>query len=295
MSGSGALHAHLAGGRTTVARCWLVTRPDGERFGFTDHDRDLSFDGVTFRADTGLSARALSQATGLAVDNTEAMGALSDAALREEDIAAGRFDGAEVVAWFVNWADVAARRVMFRGHIGEIRRGAGAFHAELRGLTEGLNQPLGRVFQRPCSAVLGDATCRFDLSTPGYVHDGPLERVEDGRVFLLGALPGYEPGWFQRGRLEVLDGAAEGLFGAIKRDRIREDGKRSVELWEPLRVAPAKADRVRVVAGCDKRMDTCRYKFNNFLNFQGFPDIPEEDWVVVHAGRATRKGGGSRR
>ena len=42
---------------------------------------------------------------------------------------AGRFDGAKVVAYLVNWADVAARKVIFRGHIGEVRRGDGAFHA----------------------------------------------------------------------------------------------------------------------------------------------------------------------
>lgn len=295
MMGADALHAHLGNGPTTVARCWLVTRTDGTRLGFTDHDRDLEFDGFTFRADTGLSARALSQATGLSVDNSEAMGALSDAAISETDIAAGRYDGAEVVSWLVNWTDVSARRVMFRGHIGEVRRGAGAFHAELRGLTEALNRPVGRVYQKPCSAVLGDASCGFDLATPGYVHEGPVHRVEEGRAFLLGALSAFEPGWFQRGRLEVLGGRAAGLSGPIKRDGFRADGQRAIELWEPMRVAPYEGDPVRLVAGCDKRLDTCRFKFGNLLNFQGFPDIPEEDWVFVHASQAKRKGGGSRR
>ncbi|KUF11930.1 DUF2163 domain-containing protein [Pseudoponticoccus marisrubri] len=295
MTGQEALHDHLATGQTTVARAWAVTRTDGVRYGFTDHDRDLVFDGITFRADTGLSARALSQATGLSVDNTEAMGALSDAAIREEDIAAGRFDGAEVVAWLVNWADVTARRVMFRGHIGELRRGAGAFHAELRGLTETLNRPVGRAFQKPCTAVLGDDSCRFDLDTPGYVHTGALEDVEEGRVFLFGPLPGFEPGWFQRGRLVVQDGAAHGLSGAIKRDRFREDGRRVIEIWEPLRAPVVPGDSVRIEAGCDKRFETCRLKFNNLLNFQGFPDLPEEDWVTVHPSLARRKDGGSRR
>ncbi len=292
---AGALHAHLAGGLTTVARAWAVTRTDGARFGFTDHDRDLMFDGLVFRAETGLSAKALQQQTGLSVDNTEAMGALNDAAIREADIAAGRFDGAEVVAWLVNWADVSARKVLFRGHIGEIRRGAGAFHAELRGLTEGLNRPLGRVYQRPCAAVLGDAACGFDLASPGYVHEGPVNWVEERRVFLMGALGGFEPGWFQRGRLEVLSGAAKGLVAAVKRDGFRGDGQRAVEIWEPLRAEVDEGDLVRIVAGCDKRFDTCRLKFNNVLNFQGFPDIPEEDWITVQPGAAKRLDGGSRR
>jgi uncharacterized phage protein (TIGR02218 family) len=293
--GAEELHAHLSGGLTTVARAWAVTRKDGLRLGFTDHDRDLAFDGLVFRADSGMSARALSQSTGLSVDNSEAMGALSASAINEPDIAAGRYDGAEVVAWMVNWADVSARRIMFRGTIGEVRRGDGAFHAELRGLTEMLNRPVGRVYQKPCSAVLGDAQCGFDLSSGGYVHAGPLIDVEQGRVFLAGDLSGFAVGWFQRGKLDVLTGKAQGLFGAIKRDHLRKDGSRAIELWEPLRAVPQAGDQVRLTAGCDRRFETCRLKFGNHLNFRGFPDLPEEDWITVHPSYAKRLDGGSRR
>ena len=294
MSGADALHAHLGTAVTTVARCWALTRRDGTRLGFTDHDRDLAFDGMTYRAGTGLSARALQQATGLSVDNTEAMGALSDASIREADIAAGRYDGAEVVAWLVNWSDVSARRILFRGHIGELRRGSGAFHAELRGLTEALNRPVGRVYQRPCTAVLGDQTCGFDLSTPGFVHETPVIHVSEARSFGVGALEGFAPGWFQAGRLEVLGGAAAGLFAAIKRDLVR-DGERRIDIWEPLRAEVLPGDPLRLVAGCDKRFATCRLKFSNTLNFQGFPDLPDEDWLTVHPAQSKSRAGGSRR
>ena len=64
MSGD-ALYAHLASGTTTVCRAWTVQRRDGTVMGFTDHDRPLVVDGVTCRADSGLTARALQQTTGL--------------------------------------------------------------------------------------------------------------------------------------------------------------------------------------------------------------------------------------
>ena len=75
-----AFRAHVAGGLTSLCRCWAITRRDGVQYGFTDHDLPLSFDGIEFRADTGLSALALQQSTGLSVDNAEAIGALSDVA-----------------------------------------------------------------------------------------------------------------------------------------------------------------------------------------------------------------------
>ena len=44
------LSAALAGGVTTLCWCWRITRRDGQVSGFTDHDRDLVFDGVTYTA-----------------------------------------------------------------------------------------------------------------------------------------------------------------------------------------------------------------------------------------------------
>lgn len=295
MSGqSEAFLAHTASGLTTLCRAWAITRADGEAYGFTDHDRDFTFEDVTFRADTGLTAAALAQSTGLSVDNTEALGALTDAAVREDDIEAGRFDGAEVRAWLVNWANIDVRWLQFRGSIGEIRRAGGAFHAELRGLTEALNRPSGRIYQKPCTAVLGDKGCRFDVSTPGYRHEGSADRIVNGRVFEWDTLDGFEPGWFLRGRLDVLDGAAQGLWGMIKHDVI-ENGVRRIELWEPVRGAIETGTQLRLTAGCDKRFDTCRLKFNNLLNFQGFPDLPTEDWVMAYPTKNGTNSGGSLR
>ncbi len=274
------LAAHLRSGATTVARAWALERADGVVMGFTDHDRDLAFDGVTFRADSGLSARALAQSTGLAVDNTEAAGALSDAALREEDILAGRYDGAALRIWEVNWADVAQRRMIFRGTLGEITRADGAFRAELRGLAEALGQPQGRVYQGVCAAVLGDAACGVDLSQPGMSSERPAEAVEGSRVFRFEEFAGFEERWFEKGRLRVLSGAAQGLYGVIKNDRMNGAGRR-IELWEPIPADVAPGDMLRIEAGCDKRAATCRLKFGNFVNFRGFPHIPGEDWLMA--------------
>lgn len=286
--------AHAATGLTTLCRAWAITRTDGETFGFTDHDCAFSFEGIEFRAASGLTASALAQSTGLSVDNTEALGALTDAAVREDDIEAGRFDGAVVRAWLVNWAETDTRWLQFRGTIGEIRRAGGAFHAELRGLTEALNRPLGRIYQKPCTAVLGDKACGFDTSQAGYHVDLPLLRVEKGRVFEWDALNGFEPEWFQRGRLDVLSGASDGLWGMIKRDAI-EDGVRRVELWEPIRGTLAAGDMLRLTAGCDKRFETCRLKFANLVNFQGFPDLPGDDWVMAYPTSGRANTGGSLR
>jgi uncharacterized phage protein (TIGR02218 family) len=276
-----ALLDHLATGLTSVCRCWRVVRPDGVVLGFTDHDAVLAFDGVTFRPEAGMAAGALLQGTGLAVDNAEAMGVLSSEAISAVDLDAGRFDGAEVTVWMVNWANVAARQVLFAGHLGEIRRGDGAFHAELRGLTEPLNRVGGWAYVKQCPAVLGDRRCRFDLSQPGYRIDAEAVLVERGQRFTLAPMAGVQLQWFERGRLFVLDGAGAGLEGVIKHDQTRSDGMRVIELWEPVRATVEAGDLIRLEAGCDKRVETCRQKFANLMNFRGFPFVPGEDWLVA--------------
>ncbi|OYX24553.1 MAG: hypothetical protein B7Z10_09025 [Rhodobacterales bacterium 32-66-7] len=276
-----ALLAHLASGATTVCRAWTLRRRDGVVMGFTDHDGDLSVDGVTCRADTGLTARALQQTTGLSVDNSEAVGALSDAAITEADLLAGRFDGAEVQAYLVNWAAPGDWVLQFRGSFGEIQRAGGSFRAELRGLTEALNRAQGFAYQPGCSAVLGDARCRFQTNAPGYFAEAVVTSVEDGRIFHFADFGGFDPRWFEVGRFEVKTGPAAGLVGVVKSDRI-DGAVRRMELWQGIGADVADGDTVRVIAGCNKSATTCRTKFGNFLNFRGFPHIPGEDWLASY-------------
>lgn len=283
---------HLATGTTTVCRCWAVHRRDGVTLGFTDHDEDIAFDGIKFRADTGMTARAFQQSTGLSVDNTEAVGALSDDSIRDVDIATGRFDGASVTMWLVNWTAPSERSVRFAGSIGEIVRSGESFTAELRGVSERLNKVQGFVFQRRCSAVLGDRRCRVNVDQPEYRADAQIELVTDGKTFTFGSFPSFKGGWFEGGVLKVIDGAGDGLSGHVKTDRKTSGPGRRIVLWQAIRADLKPGDRIRLLAGCDKRAETCRAKFDNMANFRGFPSIPGEDWLMAYPNDRIPNNGG---
>jgi len=85
------LKAHLAGDATTLCHCWRLTRRDGVVLGFTDHDRDLSFGGTLFRAESGYAASDIEAVAGLQAPSGEVAGALTSEAITEADIAAGRY------------------------------------------------------------------------------------------------------------------------------------------------------------------------------------------------------------
>ncbi len=283
---------HLKTGLTTVCRAWDVVRADGVTYGFTDHDLDLVFAGITYKADTGLSASALQQTTGLSIDNSEAVGAISSLSITADDIDSGRFDGAEVRAWQVNWQVPDQRALLFKGSIGEIKRRDGLFHAELRGLAEKLNQPMGRVYQRQSTARLRDELPLEVLNSPSFSVETMVQAFEDCRYLTVSQDLDYPDGWFERGECHILDGKALATQCLIKSDKRANNG-RVLELWEPLHRGLDIGDRVKLYAGYDGSVEQCKLKFNNIVNFQGFPHIPGEDWLISFPTKNANNDGGS--
>jgi uncharacterized phage protein (TIGR02218 family) len=275
------LQAHLDTGATTLAWCWRLTCRDGSQLGFTDHDRDLAFDGTLFEAASGFTATQIKDTVGLAVANLEVESALRSEALTEDDLAAGRYDDARVEIWRVNWQDTEQRVLMRTGSLGEVRRAGQSFTAEVRGLAHYLQQPKGRLFQFGCDADLGDARCTVDLDDPAFRGTGTVVTAASGRRFTASGLDGFASGWFTRGLLTFASGANADRAQEVK---LHTAGSAvTIELWQPMAQPIAPGDTFTITAGCDKRFATCRAKFANGVNFRGFPHMPGNDFVTVFA------------
>lgn len=281
---------HLAGGATTLATCWRIVRRDGAVLGFTDHDRRLEFNGTVYAPESGATGSALASSADLSVDNAEIEGALDDDALRPEDLAAGRYDGATVEIFRVNWAAPAQRVLVKAGVIGEVSRTGQAFRAELRGISHVLDQPTGRLFQRLCDADLGDDRCGVDANDPAYRTSGAVTAIAGEDRFLATGFDGFEAGWFAHGLIAWESGANAGARRHIK----TQEATGAVALWAPPGAAVAVGDAFSAIAGCDKRFSTCREKFANGVNFRGFPLTPGNDFAVSYPLRGERNDGGKR-
>lgn len=284
------MQERLDSGATTLCQCWRVVREDGLTLGFTDHDEAIGFDGDVFEASAGAARSAVQSRTGLAADNVAINGALSSEAITEDDIAAGRYDGARVELWLVDWIDPNLRLLQFAGEIGEISRGELAYEAEVSSLAERLNRPVGRSYLRTCDAALGDARCGVNADGPAFSTSGLVLAVLDDGGFTASAVNGFHDGWFTRGRLTWLDGPDAGLTMAVK-----DHKGDALTLWLPPHHPVEVGRAFSIVAGCDKRFKTCREKFSNGINFRGFPDMPGDDWLVAVPRSGKKNTGGSRR
>lgn len=272
------LDAALRLGVGTFATCWRLTRLDGRVFGFTDHDRDLVFDGVTHAASTGFTATEATARADLSVGGLEIEGALQSAAIDVAEVEAGLWDGATVEIDRVDWTDPSRRLTLGRGVLGEIARADGAFTAEVRSLAHRLDETGGRLFQHRCDAELGDARCGVVVTE----RSASVDALIDPHRLRVTGLDAAALGDFDRGLVRVIGGAADGFASEIRFHG--SDGVGVVlDLWRPIAAALAVGDALVVTPGCDRRWETCRDRFGNASAFRGFPHIPGNDFLVASA------------
>ncbi|HTO30827.1 MAG TPA: DUF2163 domain-containing protein [Pararhizobium sp.] len=278
-----ALSDHLAGDATTICHCWRVTRRDGIVLGFTEHDHDLAFDGIDFLAASGFRAADSEETNGLSVEAGEVSGGLSSAAISEADVIAGRYDGAKVEVFQVNWQAPQEQHVLLRvQEIGEVVRADGAFRAELRRLTHRLDQVQGRIYGRRCDAVLGDGRCGVDLTNPVYRGSGAIVAVLSETHARVSGLDAALAGFYRQGMCRFTGGANAGHAGDIEDHRVDGDGV-TLSLWLPPPLPLAIGDTFTLTAGCDQNFAVCGAKFSNVLNFRGFPHLPGSDFAFGYA------------
>lgn len=273
-----ALATHLASRTTTLARCWLVERTDGQVFGFTDHDVDLVVDvgdgngAVTYEAAAGLTGSAVAASDRYNVDNFEAFGVFDSARITAAELEAGLWDFASVKSFLVNHQNIADGIVKLpgRGRLGEVRLRDHTYTAEFRGLADHLNQVLGEHYSPLCRADFADSRCGQSPAT--WTVSGTITSVTDRRRFEDSSRT-EASGWFQYGVVTFTSGDNAGFSMEVKAYALTGG---AFELVQALPYPFAVGDGYDVIAGCDKLFATCRDKFANQLRFRGEPDVPGE-------------------
>lgn len=282
-----ALRAHLDTGQTTLAWCWKITRKDGTVLGFTNHDRTLTFGGVDYEASTGMLGSEAESNLGLSVDNMEVQGAVESDRITEQDLVGGKYDDADIELILVNWADTSQRLVMKVGNLGEVTRGKTLFQAELRGLAQKMQQSRGRLFSYQCDADFGDSRCKINATTSTFKGSGTVDSTNGSSTIIATGLNAYADQWFTRGKLTFTSGLNNGLSFEVKLHRFTS-GVCALTLWVPAVFTIAETDTFDIIAGCDKLFSTCVEKFNNAVNFRGFPHMPGNSFVVLYANRGDK-------
>ncbi len=275
---SAAMQTHLEGEVITLATCWKVVRSDGETFGYTGHDVDITYDGVTYVAGTGISPSAIKTSGSAAVDNLDITGLLNASGVTDADIIAKKYDNAEIYIFLVNYNDLTMGDIkLARGRIGEIEVQDNVFTAEFRSLGQYLQHKVGERFSAKCRADLGDTQCGVTLAS--YTDSAAVTSVTDRANFGASALIEAD-GYYNYGKLTWTGGNNNGYVMEVK---VYTTGV--IELLQKMPYEIQVGDAFDVSAGCDKSASTCANTYSNIVNFRGEPFLPGADEVMRFGGQ----------
>jgi uncharacterized phage protein (TIGR02218 family) len=265
-------------GAAGLSLCWRLFRKDGRILGFTQHDADLVFGGIVHEAASGLDLGASERGLAAHDGATRLMGALTSTKITEADIAAGFYDQAKVETWLVDWTDPSQALLVDSGIIGKIERGDQGFMVEVMSLADQWRQPRGRLYQALCAADLGDAQCQVSLTDKSNRYQSSVV-MADGTHEFTAADGGYAAGLFSAGLVRFLTGSNAGVSVDVRLHSCANQ-QALFALWRPLPAKLQTGDQFIVTAGCDKRLETCRTRFGNHVNYRGFPRMPGNDALM---------------
>lgn len=254
----------------TVAVWWRIERRDGVALGFTSHDRDLHFAGLRHRTAPGMVPSAVRRTATLEADSAEVTGALSHDAIGEEDLSAGRFDGARVSMGLVDWETLEAE-TLFTGTIGSVGREGEQFSAELQSIKQRLAQQVVPRTSPTCRAEFCGEGCT--LSAARFSHEALMAEISGDRQWIRIGVSA--PANFEFGLVRAIDGPDAGL--AMRVQSVDGDW---LALDRPMSDGIEAGLRLSLREGCDHTLATCSQRFANAINFQGEPFLPGNDLLT---------------
>lgn len=265
---------------TSFVICWTITARNGTILRGTEHDRDIEIATGThaglYLAQFNISGSDVKSSSDLAVDNLEVAGATEQifgATFRVEDIESGILDGAAVIVFLVDWTNPNGGQVIPKaGYIGSISRDSDRrYRAEIRGLTQKLSQQIGQNYSENCNVVrFGDARCKFDVAS--ITQSCTIVSVENRKRFtaeVTGSGPPLPTVLPRGGEVTWTSGGNAGFTREVKLMTLDSSSAFVIELYEESAADMLVGDLVTVVPGCDRLASTCRFVYDNLVNFRG--------------------------
>lgn len=260
------------------ATFWLVTRKDGVQLGFTDWTNNITVGTITYEAAAGGSRSAIQQRVDLAVPVMEITSILESDSITDEDVRAGKYDGASIKAFMAVPTDadfLTYGQILLPGaYMGEVKLQNGVYVAELRGLTYALTQSFIEVYTPTCRADFCDARCT--LNPASFTVNGHITSVISANQQFTASVGPVAGTNFQFGVVTFTSGRNSGYAVEIE----TFDGTLgTITTYLPVPFALHVNDQVSIISGCDKTINTCTSIYNNAINFRGEPFIPGANFL----------------
>src|SRR4249920_449637 len=163
---SGLLSA-IQSGATSLCNLINITDAIGGTLALTDHIQDLTVSSVTYLARPGMRVSLMKTSGNMEIDNYEIEGYFVTGVVTMADLLKGRFTGARVRRYIVNYDNLSAGVLQIGdGNVSRVEVADNAFKVQVLGKMWRLSQPVGRTVAKRCDVeTLGDARCQFNVAS----------------------------------------------------------------------------------------------------------------------------------
>lgn len=252
----------------TSAWCVRIACLGGEAFRFTTYATDLTMSNATvYLSDAGYGASSYQAGTSATPAAIDLEGFIGLAGITREKLAGGIFDGARVYIFKCDYLNpVEDYEPITSGFFGKTTLIDDRYKIEGMNLADTLNQSVGISVSPSCRHTLGNAGCGLTITPLA----GAVTHVTSNTIF-RDSSRSEAADWFAYGTLKFTSGPNVGL-PPLDIKRYEADG--TIELFEPFYYPVEVGLAFEITPGCRKTVDACRDKFDNVINFGGFPSVP---------------------
>ncbi|GAA6162562.1 hypothetical protein NBRC116590_02660 [Pelagimonas sp. KU-00592-HH] len=237
------------------ARCYILTRSDGQVWGYTEHNRPLIVDGVTCSPVNSIVASSAEQRVGGAIDTIDITTVFDAQHFSRVEVEAGLWDGAELRVILFDWRSREIVREFLTYSLADTSWQGNTLKGTLESAgAVKINVKTGLIGAPNCGHALGDARCGVDRAS----FQSSMEVTAVNGSVLSGAVPTPAAGQWQTGFA---------IFGTERAEIVFVDAS---NLWliHPFANPPVVGDTVTLEPGCGKTVLQCK-TFNNFEFFGG--------------------------
>lgn len=250
--------------------CLRIVPVTGATVRLTHYPTDLTMSNAAVYASfAGYDFSGYEAVSSMAPGAVDLQGILGVAGISREAIASGVYDNARCYLFATSWtAPIEDEEPLVASIFGKATLIDDAFVIEEMALIDALNQPISETYGATCPKSFGGtefAGCKKVVSA----GTGTVTAVTDRYTF-TDTVRTEADDYFGAGLLTWTSGNNAGL-PAIEVKTFASDvfTLHQATLY-PIQIG----DAYSVTPGCRKRLEDCRDKWNNVLNFEGFTRIP---------------------
>lgn len=261
-----------------LVTCWKISLENGTVLGFTDSDRPLTIEGVTYAPDGGFQPSDIDRDLDFSPNQISLKSYFSQQ-LPLALFTSGRLRDAEVFVFRVDPynlpSSLSATPLQYdpliRGRLGKITLTDVGFTAEVSGLQERLGTRQGWVTSPTCRFRFCDSNCGLNIAN---FTDTITVASGSGRQSFT-STASYPNNRYLGGTLTWQTGANSGLSTSVV-----YSGGNVFRLLDPAYATIQAGDTATVTRNCGKTLSDC-WGFGNGQRFGGEPGIPGGDSVAI--------------